>query len=73
MKVFKVITRHTNESNEVVDTVQYVTQEENNISLVTQYFQKECDEFGAELISVSYVIDITDRVKSPKELNNEKA
>lgn len=70
MKVFKVLTRYVNydkETNEVIETVQYVTQEDGNISCVAEYFQQECEQTDAELISVSYVIDIVGNIKTSKE------
>jgi len=63
MKVFEVITeRCTEDSTEVITTVQYVTSKENTLLSVTNYFTEHCEQYEMNLKSVREVLTIVQHI-----------
>ena len=63
MKVFQVKIEHMNDNDEVCESVQYVTQKDNSILVVTEYYTAECIEQEMELKSVIDVLTVCHQIK----------
>ena len=65
MKVFEVITETSvDDSNEIIEEVQYVTSDQDTLKSVTDYFTQHCYEYEKELRSVREVLVIVQHIES---------
>ncbi|GEM_PF-6853704 len=64
MKVFQVTTERCDpDSKQIIETIQYVTSEDNSLCTVVEFFTKECEEFESDLKGVREVLVISQRIK----------
>ena len=63
MKVFQVSTEYSkDDSNEIVEQVQYVTHDSDSLLKVTEHFTQHCEEFGMELKCVREVLTVCQHI-----------
>ena len=63
MKVFEVITEHDGEDKKIETMRQYVTQKDGSLAKVADYFEKHCEEYEEEFISVRYICTIVQHIE----------